>query len=205
MKEKQPSKLSIVLAWIVLLFCIISAAALTYLKFFYEDLNDKNMEEYSTNNTELSPVILEALQTIIKNFNESDITKKYQETNITVNAYLENNNIKVDYSKEDKKKTYEFNFAVPMITSTITKDQEEEFKSIFKIMIYACQKRLNNNIDVDKITDNFYKGTPYVGLIREEKENNITYGIDVSKNIIEATEEKNTNNTNEAADTENDN
>lgn len=202
MKEKQPSKLSIVLAWIVLLFCIISAAALTYLKFFYEDLNNKNMEEYSTNNTELSPVILEALQTIIKNFNESDMTKKYQEENIKINAYLEDNNIKVDYSKENEKRTYEFNFAVPILTSTITKEQEEEFKNIFKIMIYACQKRLDNNIDVDKITDNFYKGTPYVGLVKEEKENNITYGIDVSKNITEVTEEKNTN---ETTDTGNEN
>ena len=190
MKKKEPSKISIILAWIILFICLIFATALTYLKFFYEDLNDKNMEEYSTNDTQLSPVIVEALQTIVKNFNESDMVKKHQEPNIAINAYLEEGIIKVDYTKENKKTTYDFNFAVPMLTSTITKEQEEEYKNVFKIMIYACQKRLNNDINAEEITDNFYKGTSYIGLVKEEKDNNITYGIDVSKEIIEATDEE---------------
>ena len=184
MKEKQPSKNSIILAWIILLICVILGAALTYIKLFYEESNNKNIEEYSTNNTELSPVILEALQTIVKNYNESDIVKKYKEENTNTNAYLENNIIKVDYSKEEKR-TYDFNFAVPILTSTTTKEHEEELQNIFKIMIYACQKRLNNDIDTIQISENFYKGTSYIGLIKEEKENNITYGIDVSKKITE--------------------
>jgi hypothetical protein len=178
-KDKKPTKTSIALAWIILIVCITLALALTYLKFFTVNKNTEN----NINESNVSPVITEALQTIVDNFNNNELINKYKEENINITATLSNTTITINYSNNEINKNYDFNFVSPLLNSKINNNDIEEFKIIYKILVYACQQRLDNYNNIDSLIDDFYNEKEVVGLTKSKEDDNIIYSIDVTKTI----------------------
>ena len=198
-KIKKVSKTSIIIAWILLSILIISAITITYLRFF--GTND-NLEEHPVNDTNVtSPVITEALQNIVDNFNNCNLLNDYKNQNITITASLNNDNIMIDYIGTSEK-AYNFEFHAPRLTITINTNDtievvDKEFNEIFKILIYATQSRLNNTNNIDSYITGFLNDNLEVeGLSKEINDSSITYSIDVSK-VIGDTANNNENNTTE--------
>ena len=204
-KVKNVSKSSIILAWILLIMLISAATGLTYLKFFGEIEIENNKE--SGNEEKISPVITQALTTIVDEFNKEENIQEYKKNNVIVNAELENTSIKVTF-KNQETKIYTFKIEIPnLIVDTTSNDQE--FEKIFTLMVYACQKRLNNNTDIDEHIKSFLEdGREIVGLSKKNIEaNKIEYIIDISKKIeyLEDINDNNREETEEDKNTEEDN
>ena len=182
---KKVSKVSITIAWILLILLIVTALAITYLKFFGPD---DNLEEHPVNDNTTSPVITEALQNIVDNFNNSDLIDNYKTKNITMTASLDNTTITINYEGVSSK-TYNFDFNSPKLTTIINKNDvaentDNEFNEIFKVLVYAVQARLNNTNNIDNYIMGFLDDSLEVeGLSKEISNSSITYSIDISKTI----------------------
>ena len=172
--QKKPNK--VVFAWIILILLVIIAGSLTYLKLFY------TIETEAKNNEELTPAIQNELQKIVDNFNNSELVKEKTKENITIKSKLENNVITVEYESSERKEEYNYTFN-NLILIIETDNDDNIFKEIFKIMIYAVQKRLGNENNIDNLIEGFINNTMEVdGLYRETIEaNKITYNIDITK------------------------
>ena len=172
--QKKPNK--VVFAWIILILLVIIAGSLTYLKFFY------TKEKETENKEELTPKIQKELQKIVDNFNNSELVKEKTKENITIKSKLENNVITVEYESSERKEEYNYTFN-NLILIIETDNDDNIFKEIFKIMIYAVQKRLGNENNIDNLIEGFINNTMEVdGLYRETIEaNKITYNIDITK------------------------
>ena len=183
-KEIKPvGKAKILFAWIILLIAISSALGLSYLKFFGPNLNIE--EKPIDNNDTTSPIIIEALNSIVNNFNESSYVQDYKNQNIDINASLNGTTIKVNYTS-DVVASYDFKFNSPNLVASINNSSLETFKIIYKIMVYANQKRLGNDNNIDLYIDNFLNNdTEVLGLTKEENNDTINFSIDVSKTIGE--------------------
>lgn len=187
-KNKQVekvSKVSITIAWILLILLIVAALSITYLKFFGP--NDK-LEEHPVNDNTTSPVIIEALQNIVDNFNNSDLIDNYKTENITMTASLDNTTITINYEGVSSK-TYNFDFNSPKLTTIINKNDtventDNEFNEIFKVLVYAVQARLNNTNNIDNYIMGFLNDSLEVeGISKEISDSFIAYSIDISKTI----------------------
>ena len=176
MEKGQKKSNKVVFAWITLILLVIIAGSLTYLKFFY------TIETNAENNEELTPAIQNELQKIVDNFNNSELVKEKTKENITIKSKLENNVITVEYESSERKEEYNYTFN-NLILIIETDNDNNIFKEIFKIMIYAVQKRLGNENNVDNLIEGFINNTMEVdGLYRETIEaNKITYNIDITK------------------------
>ena len=176
MEKGQKKSNKVVFAWITLILLVIIAGSLTYLKFFY------TIETNAENNEELTPAIQNKLQKIVDNFNNSELVKEKTKENITIKSKLENNVITVEYESSERKEEYNYTFN-NLILIIETDNDNNIFKEIFKIMIYAVQKRLGNENNVDNLIEGFINNTMEVdGLYRETIEaNKITYNIDITK------------------------
>lgn len=194
-KTKTPKKISIFFAWIVLITCIFLILGLTYLKFFAIDNDKENMQEHPVNDVQTSPIITETLQTIVNNFNKSELVNNYKNENITINATLDETTITINYISDTIQKKYIFTFNSPMLNSTITNEDANEFKIIYKILVYACQQRLNNNNNIDSILEEFYNGKEVTGLSQKTENGNLIYSIDISTSITSDTITDNPENT----------
>ena len=195
MEKGQKKSNKVVFAWITLILLVIIAGSLTYLKFFY------TIETNAENNEELTPAIQNELQKIVDNFNNSELVKEKTKENITIKSKLENNVITVEYESSERKEEYNYTFN-NLILIIETDNDNNIFKEIFKIMIYAVQKRLGNENNVDNLIEGFINNTMEVdGLYRETIEaNKITYNIDITKvtkeiGSIDEKEEEDTANT----------
>ena len=176
MEKGQKKSNKVVFAWIILILLVIIAGSLTYLKLFY------TIETEAKNNEELTPAIQNELQKIVDNFNNSELVKEKTKENITIKSKLENNVITVEYESSERKEEYNYTFN-NLILIIETDNDNNIFKEIFKIMIYAVQKRLGNENNVDNLIEGFINNTMEVdGLYRETIEaNKITYNIDITK------------------------
>ena len=194
MEKGQKKSNKVVFAWIILVLLVIIAGGLTYLKFFY------TKEKETENNEELTPAIQNELQKIVDNFNNSELVKEKTKENITIKSKLENNIITVEYESSERKEEYNYTFN-NLILIIETDNDNNIFKEIFKIMVYAVQKRLGNENNIDNLIEGFINNTMEVdGLYRETIEaNKITYNIDITKvtkeigSIDEKEEEDNAN------------
>ncbi len=176
MEKGQKKSNKVVFAWIILILLVIIAGSLTYLKFFYTKENE------TENNEELTPAIQNELQKIVDNFNNSELVKEKNKENITIKSKLENNVITVEYESSERKEEYNYTFN-NLILIIETDNDNNIFKEIFKLMVYAVQKRLGNENNVDNLIEGFINNTMEVdGLYRETIEaNKITYNIDITK------------------------
>ena len=176
MEKGQKKSNKVVFAWIILILLVIIAGSLTYLKLFY------TIETEAKNNEELTPAIQNELQKIVDNFNNSELVKEKTKENITIKSKLENNVITVEYESSERKEEYNYTFN-NLILIIETDNDNNIFKEIFKLMVYAVQKRLGNENNIDNLIEGFINNTMEVdGLYRETIEaNKITYNIDITK------------------------
>lgn len=204
--NKKVNKVSIVIAWILLIMLIVSTIVITYFKL--SEPND-NLEEHPVNdNNATSPAITESLQKIVDNFNNSSLLENYRTQNIAIIASLDNTTIIISCTGTSSK-TYNFEFNSPTLTTVInTMDTDEnvdvDFNDIFKILVYAIQTRLNNTKNIDDYITGFLNDNLEVeGLSKEINDSSITYSIDISK-TIGTNNNINDNNSLEDNNTEND-
>ena len=180
MEKEQKKSNKTAFAWIILILLVFIASGLTYLKFFY------TRETEAENNEELTPAIQNELQKIVDNFNNSEIIKEKAKENITIKSRLENNVIIVEYESSERKEEYNYTFNNLILITEIAND-DNAFKETFKIMVYAVQKKLGNENNIDNLLEGFINNTMEVeGLYRETIEaNKITYNIEITKVVKE--------------------
>jgi len=172
----------IIIAWIILFISTSLALVLTYLKLFPEN---NNIEEKPVNESS-SNAIHNALKDITTNFNQNSNLLEYSENNnIVLKASLNNYSIFISYVT-DISTTYEFTYNDLCLNITINNTEEEKnkFNIVYKFLIEAVQKRLNNIKNIDNIINEFLNtNINYDGLTKLELENKITYQINITKKI----------------------
>lgn len=179
-KLKSVGKMPILLGWILLIIFVSAALGLTYLKFFGPN---ENLSEHLVEEEVVSPIITEALQSIVDNFNNSDLNSQYKDINIDMNATLNGTSIIVEYSSGTNVE-YEFTFDSPNLSVSLDDSNVDIFNVVYTIMIYANQQRLGNNSDIDDYIVGFLDGDLDVdGLSKEVSDNTSLYSIDISKVI----------------------
>lgn len=178
MKDKK-----IFIAWFSLIILIILILALNYLKFFgstYNGVTEIPIENSSTT------AITNALTEITNQFNQNEKIEKYKEENININALLNQYSIFIQYSKDNKTTTYEFNYSNLKLNIHVEDQKEnmEKFQTIYKILIESCQKRIGNTNDLDKkIEDILNENDSWNGIIKSKEDNIIHYQLDITKKI----------------------
>ena len=181
-ESKIVKKKSTTLAWIALLVLLTAAGALSYLKFFANIEPNPTQEEPKQ---ETSSVVTEALTTIVNNFNSNKEIAELEKNNIKISAKVNKEEIDITYIEKEPK-IYNFSLNVPNLKIT-TETNDKEFEKVFSILVYATQKRLNNEKNIDKYINDFLQDEKEVeGLYKEPKEaNEIEYSIDIGKIIGE--------------------
>ena len=184
-KEKKPvSGFSIFIAWILLIIFLSAGVSLTYLKFFGSYFVNDDSKISSSDTDEESKVILNALDGIVKNFNENSKISEYKAQNIIIESSLDGENIVVNYNDSSNNYSYKFNFDIPVLSVSVANSENDVFKNIFTMMIYANQKRLGNEVNIDSYINGFYAGSLEVsGLSSESLDDSIKYSLDISKKI----------------------
>lgn len=170
--------------WLILILLLVLLSILNYIKFFGID-NENIIEKPVENST--SEAINKALNQIVENFNQNQLIEEYrQQEKINIKAIRNNYSIFVSYSTETETTTYEFYYGKLHLTIDVEKEEEnlKKFKTIYKILIESCQKRIENEEDIsEKIDQILNLETSWNGLFQEEKDNIITYQIDITKKI----------------------
>ena len=179
--KKEKNKMLI--AWIILIALIIITIILTYIKYFSTD--NTNIEERPINESSSNAIHI-ALKDIITNFNENSKVKEYGlENNLTLKAVVNNYSIFISYIN-DTTTTYEFKYEDLFLNITINNIEEDKnkFNIVYKFLIEAVQKRINNTNDISELIDNFLTNDiNYDGLIKEENSNTIKYQINITKKL----------------------
>ena len=186
MKNNKEKKTSTIGLWLLLIVLLATAAGLTYLKYFY------NEKIYYPEDIKLNSEIEEQLNEITNNFNKDTLTLEKLKENIVIEAKLQNDTIVVNYKEKNITKEYNYKYNNNLLETEI--DEETEiFNQIFKIMVYATQKRLKNEKreEIDKYVNDFLNNENEIeGLYKEMVEANIiTYNIEITKIIKPITEE----------------
>ena len=193
MKKKQKDSKRLI-AWILLISLLIISTIFTYMKFFSNDYEQNEIKENPVNNSN-SKEVHTALEEITKNFNEIiNSAAEYNEDNIIIKASLNNYSIYISYITDNSTTTYEFKYDNLCLITILNSNEEEtnKFNLIYKQLVKAIQKRINNPEDVSEYIDNFLnENTEYDGLTKNKLENEIEYKIDITKKIklLERTEE----------------
>lgn len=193
MKKKQKDSKRLI-AWILLISLLIISTILTYMKFFTNDYEQNEIKENPVNNSN-SKEIHTTLEEITKNFNEIiNSAAEYNEDNIIIKASLNNYSIYISYITDNSTTTYEFKYDNLCLITILNSNEEEtnKFNLIYKQLVKAIQKRINNPEDVSEYIDNFLnENTEYDGLTKNKLENEIEYKIDITKKIklLQRTEE----------------
>ena len=127
---------------------------------------------------------IQQLDLIVTNFNNSELLKEYQEQNIDIKASLKDNGIIVSYGDSTATMEYELIYNDSNLEITIKDEEKNYFDKIYKVLIIANQEALGNKEKYDEYIDEFLMNSRKIdGLIIENKENNITYKMDISKVI----------------------
>lgn len=178
--NKPQKKKSVVGLCLLLIILIGIALGITYLKFFYKDTTgDPIIPEQK-----LTPAITSELNKIVDNINNDEIVKGKSKENINIKAELKKDTIAITYNNNNKKEEYNFKYN-NMLLEIETESADEVFNEIFKIIVRANQKRLNNTNNIDNIVDQFLNNEYEInGLYKESLEaNEITYSISIDKVI----------------------
>ena len=127
---------------------------------------------------------IQQLDLIVTNFNNSELLKEYQKQNIDIKASLKDNNIIVSYEDSTATMEYELIYNDSNLEITIKDGEKNYFDKIYKLLIIANQEALGNKEKYDEYIDEFLINSRKIdGLIIENKENNIIYKMDISKEI----------------------
>lgn len=182
-KEKNKKIFAIIL--LITLTCF--SFFLTYLKFFSKyATKDNNIKEVPVNNSS-SIAIHEALKTITNNFNESTSVKNYEnKNNVKLNAKVNNYSIFISYTN-DTTITYEFLYDNLNLSINVLNDNQENFHIVYKFLIEAVQKRINNTENTSEIVDDFLQnGTNYEGLSKETNGKITKYQLNITQKLKQA-------------------
>ncbi len=183
-----------IIAWVVLVILITLLLILNYIKFFAR--GNPNIEEKKVENSS-SVAIQKALTDIKNNFNTSASVKELEEQNIRLSATLKNYSLFISYSTDEGSTTYEFNYNNLLLSINVDNDEEniQKFHTIYKILVEACQKRLNNIGNIDKqINDFFNDVAEWDGITKVAREDITTYVMNITKKIEVTTQESNNTN-----------
>lgn len=173
------------MAWIILILLIISLLFLNYIKFFGS--KNTNIEERPVESSTTEAINI-ALKDIVKNFNNSEQVHEYAEQNIVLKATLNQYSIYINYIT-DTTVTYEFSYNNLNLDITIENELEnlECFYKVYKILIYAVQKRIGNEENIDSFIDTFLKDNTnnieHDGIKKEVQEKTIHYQMNITKKI----------------------
>lgn len=182
MKQKKNKN---TIAWIMLFVLVVIALALTYIRFFFVDNDNNNIEERPINNSS-SIAIHNALSDITSNFNGNPQINEYADNNINIKATVNNYSIYISYVT-DTTTTYEFTYNDLCLNITIDnqdKENQDKFNIIYKLLIEAVQTRINNTDNIDELISNFLTtDTNYDGLSKKEVENGIEYRMNITKKL----------------------
>lgn len=178
MKQQKHKRL---IAFIMLYTLIGLALILTYIKFFTADNN--KITEIPVNESS-SNAIHTALKEITNNFNESTKVKDYANDNdITLKASINNYSLYISYIAETTT-TYEFSYKDLSLNITISNNDKEKFNEIYRLLIEAVQKRINNTTDITSFIDDFLNNDKnFDGLTKEINGDLINYKIDITKKL----------------------
>lgn len=180
MKEKKGKN---IVAWVLLVALVCITLILTYLRFF--SVSDTEFKEIPVNDSS-SNAIHTALKDITSNFNQNVKLKEYNEqNNVILKASLNNYSIYISYIT-DVTMTYEFTYDDLCLNIIINNniEEKEKFTVIYKFLIEAVQKRINNNDDFDKIVDAFLNDDINCdGLVKIESENVTEYQMNITKKL----------------------
>lgn len=182
MKEKNNN----IIVWIFLVLLIICILILTYIKYFsIDNTSSKYIKEIPINESS-SIAIHNALKDITINFNENSKLKEYeQENNLELNATVNNYSIFISYIK-DTTTTYEFKYEDLFLNIVInnTEEEKEKFNIIYKFLIEAVQKRINNSNDVNEVIEMFLTNdVNFEGLSKLVDNSTIKYQMDITRKI----------------------
>ena len=190
--EKKKNK---TVGWLLLIILILAILGLNYVKFFMneenENITETPVESANDNETEIT------LTEITDNFNNNEEIQTLKDENITVSAINKNNSIFVSY-ESDTVITYEFKYNDSNLNITIENEETnlEKFKQVYKILIDAIQKHLNNANDYKKQIDEFLKDAKeYDGLTKLVENDTVTYTVNITKQLPQETEEETNANT----------
>ena len=174
------------IGWILLIVLLALMAGVSYIKFMYKPTED--ITETPTN-TETSQVIITALNEIVDNFNEDTKIEEYETNGTKINAtYNENSNTIFVTYEDDETITYEFAYDNLNLIANISNDEKnlEKFKKVEEILIYAIQKRLNNEENIKEDVDAYLAGTKELEMIKTlDTDTTTTYTINITKKIGE--------------------
>lgn len=178
--NKQVKKKSIAGLCLLLIILIGIALGLTYLKFFYKDTTGVPIIP----DQKITPEITNELNIIVDNINNDEIVKEKSKENINIKAKLNKDTITITYNNESKIEEYNFKYN-NMLLEIETENNETAFNDIFKIIVRANQKRLNNTNNIDILVEQFLNNDYEIdGLYKESLEaNQITYNIALDKAI----------------------
>ena len=203
MKKKNQNN---VIAWLLLILLITASLGLTYLKFFNQkNKNISNTPIDSQKNKDNEKKLDEIVKTINENTEVKDLETK---ENIKISALRKNNSIFIEYSTEEETITYEFVCTEKTLITTIDNDEEniKIFNKVYKFLVLAIQKNLNNTEKVEEYIDDLLENnTEYnsVSITKDEKTNTYYAEIDRELTIKNTDETENINNNNEPETTNN--
>lgn len=178
-----PSKGKIIMAWILLIILSACLAGLIYEKKNY------NLETKETNTEQqedkIPDIVITMLKTIVDNYNSNPTTLEYRAKSITTEAKLQDKYIIISYmdSTTNTEIKYEYDLMKHTLSSKLENTNKGVFENIFKILVMACQTRLENEIDISGRLDKFLAGEEIKGLSIKDN----IYEIDVIEKIEDTT------------------
>ena len=178
-----PSKGKIIMAWILLIVLSACLAGLIYEKKNY------NLETKETNTEQqedkIPDIVITMLKTIVDNYNSNPTTLEYRAKSITTEAKLQDKYIIISYmdSTTNTEIKYEYDLMKHTLSSKLENTNKGVFENIFKILVMACQTRLENKTDITGRLDKFLAGEELKGLSIKDN----IYEIDVIEKIEDTT------------------
>lgn len=178
-----PSKGKIIMAWILLIILSACLAGLIYEKKNY------NLETKETNTEQqedkIPDIVITMLKTIVDNYNSNPTTLEYRAKSITTEAKLQDKYIIISYmdSTTNTEIKYEYDLMKHTLSSKLENTNKGVFENIFKILVMACQTRLENKTDITGRLDKFLAGEELKGLSIKDN----IYEIDVIEKIEDTT------------------
>ena len=178
-------KFKLITAWGLLVLLIFACFSLTYLKFF--SITTPEVTETPINNSS-SNAIHNALNDIVINFNNDEKIKKYEEANgVQLAAVVNNFSIFISCISE-KTVTYEFLYEDLFLNITLNNDKMENayFDSVYKFLVDAIQKRINNNLTYENTINQILESkenVSYDGISKIVDNKNVKYQINITTKL----------------------
>ena len=173
------------IAWVFLVILVSCLLVLNYIKFF--GAPNKNIKEYPVDSSS-EKAIQTALEDIVRNFNNSEELSEYTSQKITMKATLNQHSIFISYIT-DNTVTYEFSYNNLILDIKVNNDKDniERFNQVYRLLLKAIQKRINNESDdIDDIISNILNRVQICdGVVIEENDKIISYQVNITKRFIE--------------------